>query len=301
MPSEQFAAPGTVLEIRDETWFVRRVERASDGWFVEVQGLSELVRGTHATFSSPIDDITPLDPAMATVKVDMSAHHTESRLWLEATLRKTAVPLTDPTLTVSTQGLADALPYLEPTWLHPQSGASPYSGASARLFPWTLAKAHLSSPAALRATVTERMRKVSAGRERDALQRLLDLADANLAAGSAKYDSLTEQLRRIGISRGGRERVVIFAERVSTLHWLRDRKAACGDALLERLTRDQRAQQLTTHPDARPTYRSRSPRFTLHTGDTRCSSRSQQRRRSRRSRRRAGSGRPHHKPSTHDP
>ena len=62
-PAEQFAAPGTVLEIRDETWLVQRVERASDGWFVEVQGLSELVRGTHATFSSAIDDITPLDPA----------------------------------------------------------------------------------------------------------------------------------------------------------------------------------------------------------------------------------------------
>ena len=94
MPAEQFAAPGTVLEIRDETWLVQRVERASDGWFVEVQGLSELVRGTQATFSSAIDDITPLDPAQATVKVDTSAHHTESRLWLEATLRKTAVPLT---------------------------------------------------------------------------------------------------------------------------------------------------------------------------------------------------------------
>ena len=114
---------------------------------------------------------------------------------------------------------------LEHTWLHPRSGASPYSGASARLFPWTLAKAYLSSPAALRATVTERMKKVSAGRERDALHRLHDLAEANLAAGSAKYDALTEQLRRIGISRGGRERVVIFAERVSTLHWLRDRIA----------------------------------------------------------------------------
>jgi hypothetical protein len=110
-PAEQFAAPGTVLEIRDETWLVQRVERASDGWFVDVQGLSELVRGTHATFSSAIDEITPLDPSKATVKVDTSARHVESRLWLEATLRKTAIPLTDPTLTVSRQGLVDALPY----------------------------------------------------------------------------------------------------------------------------------------------------------------------------------------------
>lgn len=64
--AEQLPAPGTVLEIRDETWLVQRAERASDGWFVEVQGLSELVRGTQATFSPAIDDIRPLDPARAT-------------------------------------------------------------------------------------------------------------------------------------------------------------------------------------------------------------------------------------------
>ena len=461
-PGEHFAAPGTVLEIRDETWLVHRVERASDGWFVEVQGLSELVRGTQATFSSAIDDIVPLDPSKATVKVDSSAHHMDSRLWLEATLRKTAVPLADPRLTVATQGLADALPYqlaacrqaldpqnlrprilladavglgktieigmilaelvrrgrgerilvvtprhvleqmqfemwtrfalpfvrldslgiqrirrqlpanrnpfayfkrvivsidtlksdryhahltkqhwdavvideshnvtndatqnnrlarllssrtdalilasatphngkaesfaelirmlepsavtpkgeliegevrrlivrrhrhspdvastvgadwaerlepnnvlvaanaiedeiateLEHTWLHPQAGASPYSGNNTRLFPWVLAKAYLSSPAALRATVVERLRKVTAGAEHDALQRLRELADENLSHGSAKYDALTAQLRRIGINRTSHDRVVIFAERVSTLHWLRERIAS---------------------------------------------------------------------------
>src|SRR3954454_21405863 len=70
--AEQFAAPGSVLEIRDETWLVTRTERASDGWFVEVQGLSELVRGTQAVFSTAIDHIVPLDPEQATVKVDSS-------------------------------------------------------------------------------------------------------------------------------------------------------------------------------------------------------------------------------------
>lgn len=71
--AEQFAPPGSVLEIRDETWLVTRTERATDGWFVEVQGLSELVRGAQATFSTAIDTITPLDPEKATVKVDSSA------------------------------------------------------------------------------------------------------------------------------------------------------------------------------------------------------------------------------------
>ena len=43
--------------------------------------------------------------------VDTSPGYQQSRLWLEATLRKTAVPLTEPALTVATQGLADPLPY----------------------------------------------------------------------------------------------------------------------------------------------------------------------------------------------
>src|SRR4051794_29893497 len=107
--SDQFAAPGTVLEIRDETWLVERVEGSSDGWFVEVQGLSDLVRGTRATFSTAIDDITPVDPAQATVEPDTSPRFRQSRLWLEATLRKSAVPLTEPALSVATQALVDPL------------------------------------------------------------------------------------------------------------------------------------------------------------------------------------------------
>ncbi|WP_146827496.1 helicase-related protein [Aeromicrobium flavum] len=111
--ASEFAAPGSVLEIRDETWLVTRSERATDGWFVEVQGLSELVRGTQAIFSTALDKITPLDPAKATVRVDMSPGFKQSRLWLEASLRKTAVPMTDPRLTVATRGLLDPLPYQE--------------------------------------------------------------------------------------------------------------------------------------------------------------------------------------------
>lgn len=460
--AEQFAAPGTVLEIRDETWIVHRTERASDGWFVEVQGLSDLVRGTEAIFSTAIDSIVPLDPTQATIKVDGSPRYKRSRLWLEATLRKAAVPLADPNLTVATQGLIKPLSYqvaaccqaldpsnlrprilladavglgktieigmilselvrrgrgermlivtprhvleqmqfemwtrfalpfvrldslgiqrirqqlpanrnpfahfkraivsidtlksdryfnhlaqqhwdavvideshnvtndatqnnrlarllstrtdalilasatphngkpesfaelirmlepsavtptgelvedevrrliirrhrhspdvasvvgadwaerrepqnilvkanpsedavareLEETWLHPE-GPTPYSGKNAKLFPWTLAKAFLSSPAALKATIAERMRKVEPdGAEHDALARLLELTERHLDEGSAKYDALKQELKRIGVSRTGKARAVIFAERVSTLHWLRDHLAS---------------------------------------------------------------------------
>ena len=45
---------------------------------------------------------------------------------------------------------------LEQVWLHP-TGSSPYSGAASALFPWTIAKAFLSSPAALRQTISERV------------------------------------------------------------------------------------------------------------------------------------------------
>ncbi len=53
---------------------------------------------------------------------------------------------------------------LDEVWLHPD-GASPYSGTNKGLFPWTLAKAFLSSPVALRETITSRIRRLDAGVE----------------------------------------------------------------------------------------------------------------------------------------
>ena len=49
---------------------------------------------------------------------------------------------------------------LDTVWLHPDSGAAPYSGATSSSFPWTLAKAFLSSPAALAETIRERIRRL---------------------------------------------------------------------------------------------------------------------------------------------
>lgn len=455
------AAPGSVLEVRDETWLVTRVERASDGWFVEVTGLSPLVRGTQAIFSTALEDegsIRQLDPEQATARADTSAGFLEAKVWLEATLRKSAVPLTDPRLTVADRGLADSLPYqmkaveqalstenlrprilladavglgktleigmilselvrrgrgerilvvtprhvleqaqfelwtrfalpfvrldslgiqrirqlipatrnpfahfrrvivsidtlksdrylaylekqqwdavvideshnvtndstqnnrlarllarktdalilasatphngrresfaelirmldpsavrpngdliedevrrlvirrhrhspdvasivgaswaerqdphnilvpanaieqqiadeLESVWLHPTSDRPP---SKSRLFPWTLAKAYLSSPAALGASVKERLRKLTDAdtTEKQALERLAELTARNSDEGSAKYDALVKHLNEVGIGKRSPERVVIFAERVDTLHWLRAR------------------------------------------------------------------------------
>ena len=81
------AAPGSVVLIRDAEWLVTKVEQASDGYFIDVIGLSELVRDTHATFSTAIDDVAEVDPAKVRTVADGSPGFRRTRLWLEATLR----------------------------------------------------------------------------------------------------------------------------------------------------------------------------------------------------------------------
>jgi superfamily II DNA or RNA helicase len=461
-------APGSVVVVRDEEWLVTSVEHTSDGWLLRCQGLSELVRDTSASFYRGLDDIQALDPACAIVVADDSHYYRRSRLWLEASVRKTAVPLHGTPITVSADMLADALAYqqtavrkalnpanlrtrilladavglgktleigmilaelirrgrgerilivtprhvleqmqhemwsrfaipfvrldstgiqrvrqklpasrnpftyykrviisidtlkseryvaslrghkwdavvideshnvtnsatlnsrlarilavnsdalilasatphngqaesfaelirlLEPTavrpdgtviddevaslvvrrhrhspevasvvgadwaerkepqnwlvpasttenavaqeldevWLHPREGASPYSGAAASLFPWTLAKAFLSSPAALLETIRERTSRLNPNptaarqREIEALERLRQLAEKADAAGSAKYAKLLSYLRQIGVGPGSPARAVVFAERVPTLKWLQGKLQA---------------------------------------------------------------------------
>lgn len=77
-------APGSVLLVRDEEWLVTKTFRSADGaWFVDVQGLSELVRdtsATSATFSTALDQIELLDPAEARVVADDTPGYRRSRL-----------------------------------------------------------------------------------------------------------------------------------------------------------------------------------------------------------------------------
>ncbi|PXA75334.1 helicase-related protein [Auritidibacter sp. NML100628] len=141
---------------------------------------------------------------------------------------------------------------LDEVWLHPQ-GSSPYSGERSALFPWTLAKAFLSSPTALLETVTNRLARLpkpgeaaadsprrgttaadpeAVERERRALGRLQQLAQeledevaANRAAKkqqTGKYGALLNYLKEIGISSRGETRAVVFAERVATLESLQE-------------------------------------------------------------------------------
>ncbi|GJF12541.1 helicase [Mycolicibacterium cyprinidarum] len=456
-------APGSIVVIRDEEWLVTSAEQGADGWLVRVRGLSELVAETTAAFYSSLDTIEVQDPKKARVVPDGSSGYRDSRLWLEALIRKTPVPYGGQALTVSTHMLADALAYqraavtkaldpqhirpriliadavglgktleigmilaelvrrgrgerilvvtpkhvleqmqhelwcrfalpfvrldstgiqkvrqklpatrnpftyfkraiisidtlksprykahlerqqwdavvideshnltnsgtqnnelarvlapntealilasatphngkeeafaellrlLDPTvvhadgsftkqdvesllirrhrhspdvaaevgsdwaeraepvhllvapsksedavavelshtWLHPATGSSPYSGDTKALFPWTLAKAFLSSPAALAESIKQRRSKLDAHdppqrKELDALQTLEELNSKALGEPAGKFAALVKRLKEIGVGKTSPKRAVVFAERIATLTWLRD-------------------------------------------------------------------------------
>ena len=104
-------APGSVVFVRDEEWLVTGVDSTVDGWLLTVEGLSELVRGTTATFYESLDTITVVDPAKTHVVADSTPRYRRTRLWLEAMVRRTALPIDDPSLAVSSKVLADPLEY----------------------------------------------------------------------------------------------------------------------------------------------------------------------------------------------
>jgi superfamily II DNA or RNA helicase len=92
------------------------------------------------------------------------------------------------------------------------------------LFTWTLVKAYLSSPAALTETIEGRLKRngTSTPAETTALEHLLALSRKITPEDSAKYRALVDYLQEIGVGKGKQTRVVIFSERVATLHWLQE-------------------------------------------------------------------------------
>jgi type I site-specific restriction endonuclease len=111
------------VEVRDEEWLVTGVqtvyERATHQEVIpsrpvqriEVQGLSELVRDTSAVFFDSIDTVTPIDSRQAPLINDPSSGYRDAKLWLEATLMKTATAVEDTNLTVADGMLIDAKEY----------------------------------------------------------------------------------------------------------------------------------------------------------------------------------------------
>lgn len=104
-------APGSIVTVRDAEWLVTQVEATKQGLLLSATGMSELVRDTRATFYEHLDRIEPFDPRRAKLRIDTSPKYRTARLWLEATLRKTAIPLGEDNLTVSTKMLTNPLGY----------------------------------------------------------------------------------------------------------------------------------------------------------------------------------------------
>ncbi|MFI6877025.1 DEAD/DEAH box helicase [Streptomyces sp. NPDC050400] len=88
-------APGAQVRIRDEQWLVKSVSESRDGLMVEVSGVSPFVRGTDAVFYKGLDQIDVLDPRQTRLVPDGTSKHAKARLYLEAVIRKTALPQTE--------------------------------------------------------------------------------------------------------------------------------------------------------------------------------------------------------------
>ncbi|GAB3283193.1 DEAD/DEAH box helicase [Kineosporia babensis] len=120
-----FAAGSQVL-VRDELWMVRAVTMTRhDGAMVEVTGVSPLVRGMDAVFYEKLDNIDTLDPRDTRLVADDSPNHRKARLYLEAIIRKSALPQTERGLAMSGGFLMDELAYQLRPAQKALSGATP--------------------------------------------------------------------------------------------------------------------------------------------------------------------------------
>ncbi|WP_406401458.1 DEAD/DEAH box helicase [Streptomyces uncialis] len=110
-PQEQLPAGAQVL-VRDEVWLVKSsVRTADDGARVEVVGVSDFVRDQEAVFFTRLDTIELIDPRDTRLIADDSPNYRRSRLFLEAVLRRTALPQSERRLALADSFLLDPLPY----------------------------------------------------------------------------------------------------------------------------------------------------------------------------------------------
>ncbi|SCL29845.1 SNF2 family N-terminal domain-containing protein [Micromonospora rhizosphaerae] len=105
-------APGSRIVVRDEEWLVRSVKTGTaDGTMIKAVGVSEFVQDVEATFFTELEDITPLVPEETELVLDTSSRFRQSRLFLEAVLRRTPLPRTERGLALADRFLLDPLTY----------------------------------------------------------------------------------------------------------------------------------------------------------------------------------------------
>ncbi|MFI6226167.1 helicase-related protein [Micromonospora echinospora] len=111
-PQDATFAPGSRIVVRDEEWLVRSVKtNTADGTMVKAVGVSEFVQDVEATFFTALDDIQAMRPEETVLVRDTSSRFRQSRLFLEAVLRRTPLPRTERGLALADRFLLDPLPY----------------------------------------------------------------------------------------------------------------------------------------------------------------------------------------------
>ena len=105
-------AVGTVIEVRGEEWLVRNTDELRPGEYaIDVTGASDLVRNQQARFVTSLDAPRLLSPEDTRLVHDDSNAFRRGRLFLEAVLRKTPLPQTEPGLALTDGFLLDRMDY----------------------------------------------------------------------------------------------------------------------------------------------------------------------------------------------
>ena len=105
--------PGARIVVRDAEWLVRNCTPTVDGYKIKATGVSEFVREEDAVFFADLEDPRPvlLKPEETRLITDTTSAFGMSRLYLEATLRRTPLPQSERGLALADGFLVDELAY----------------------------------------------------------------------------------------------------------------------------------------------------------------------------------------------
>ena len=106
--------PGARIVVREAEWMVRSCTATEhDGFKIRATGVSELVRDEDAVFFTKLETREPelLDPEKTILVPDETPRFVMSRLFLEATLRRTPLPQSERRLALPDRFLLDPLTY----------------------------------------------------------------------------------------------------------------------------------------------------------------------------------------------
>ena len=106
--------PGARIVVREAEWMVRSCTPTEhDGYKIRATGVSELVRDEDAVFFTELENPKPvlLKPEETVLVPDETPRFAMSRLFLEATLRRTPLPQSERGLALPDRFLLDPLTY----------------------------------------------------------------------------------------------------------------------------------------------------------------------------------------------